>query len=228
MKKVILSALLIGGAAMAANAQANSVLVFGDLGINTRKDAGDNKTLGLNIHPGVGYQFDDHWTLGVTGSFGTTRRKASGAKDWTYNNEYTAGVFGRYTQPLNKIFAFYAQAEALYLGNSDGSTASGVKALHSNGFRATVTPAIAIMVHKGFALNFSFGGAEFETLKASGAKNAATGFNLTFGSQAHIGVSKNIFCGHGHRKGHHMKMNHGSRMEKEEIEQDKKEDNSED
>lgn len=227
MKKLILSALFVGGAAMAAQAQANSVLVFGDLGISTKKDAGDNKTFGFNIHPGVGYQFDDHWTLGVTGSFGTERTKAKGAKEWNFTNTYTAGVFGRYTLPISKIFAFYSQAEALYVGRSDGNTASGSKSVNQNGFRATLVPAIAIMVHKGFALNFAFGGAEFETMKVSGVKGSSTNFGLTFGQQITIGISKNFSCG-GHRKGHHAKMNHGSRMEKEEIEQDSKEDKSED
>jgi len=227
MKKIILSALLIGGAAVAAQAQANSVLVFGDLGINTAKDANDNKSFGFNIHPGVGYQFDDHWTLGVTGSFGTNRSKPKGAKEWGFSNTYTAGVFGRYTMPISKIFAFYSQAEALYQGQSDGSTASGSKSIKSNGFKANVVPAIAIMVHKGFALNFSFGGAEFETMKVSGVKGTSTHFGLTFGNQMNIGVPKNFACGRRH-KGHHMKMNHGSRMEKEEMEQDSKEDKSED
>lgn len=227
MKKIILSALLIGGAAVAAQAQANSVLVFGDLGINSTKNANDDKTFGFNIHPGVGYQFNDHWTLGVTGSFGTGRSKPKGAKEWDFTNTYTAGVFGRYTLPLSKIFAFYGQGEALYQGQSNGNTASGSKSLNANGFKATLVPAIAIMIHKGFALNFAFGGAQFETMKVSGVKGTSTNFGLTFGNQMNIGVSKNFSCGRRH-KGHHMKMNHGSRMEKEEMEQDSKEDKSED
>jgi opacity protein-like surface antigen len=209
MKKIILSALFIGGAATAVNAQAN-------------KDDGGNKNFRFNINPGVGYQFNDNWTVGVTGSFGTNRAKPKGAKDWGYTNEYSAGAFMRYTLPLSKIFLFYSQLDALYIGASSGTTGTGVKPPSTNGFRASLTPAIAIMVHQGFALNFGFGGVDFTTQKVSGANSSDNSFNLTWGTQVNIGVSKNIFCGHKHRKGH-MKMNHGSKVDKEDMEDDKDE-----
>ena len=222
MKKIILSALIIGGAAATVHAQANSVLVYGQLGIHSNKDAGDNKNFRFNFNPGVGYQFNDNWTVGVTGSFGTARTKAKTAKDWTYNNDYSAGAFLRYTMPVGKIFAFYNQLEALYIGSSSGTTGTGVNPPNTNGFRASLTPAVAIMVHNGFALNFGFGGIDFTTEKVSGAKGSDNSFNLTWGTQFNIGVSKNIFCGHKHRKGH-MKMNHGSKVEKEDMEDEKEE-----
>lgn len=222
MKKIILSALLIGGAAVAANAQANSVLVYGQLGIGTTKNANDDKSFHFNINPGVGYQFNDNWTAGLTGSFGTNRNKPDGAKEWTYTNSYSAGAFLRYTYPVSRIFLIYNQLEARYIGRSAGTTGSGgVKAPNVNGFMASMAPAVMIMVHKGFALNFGFGGIEFATEKTSGASSSYTSFDFTWGTQFNIGVSKNIFCGHKHRKGH-MKMNHGSRIEKEDMEDDDK------
>lgn len=222
MKKIILSALFIGGAA-AVHAQANSVLVFGQLGIHSTKDAGDNKNFRFDFNPGVGYQFNDNWTVGLTGSFGTNRSKPDGATDWSHINTYSAGAFLRYTMPVGKIFAFYNQLEALYIGSSTDNNGPGVDPPNVNGFRASLTPAVAIMVHDGFALNFGFGGIDFTTQKVSGANSSTNSFNLTWGTQFNIGVSKNILCGrHRHHKGGH-KMNHGSRMEKEEMEEDKKE-----
>lgn len=209
---------------MAANAQANSVLVFGQMGIGSKKTDNDTKTWHLDLNPGIGYQFNDNWTLGITGSFGTSRTRPNGVRDWAYTNTYSAGVFMRYTMPVGKFFAFYNQLEAGYIGRSVGNT--GLNATTNyNGFRANLTPAVAIMVHDGFALNFAFGGVDFSTIKRAGTTNATTNFDLTWGTQFNIGVSKNLFCGrmHGHRGRHHARMNHGSRMDKEELEEDAKE-----
>ena len=232
MKKIILSALLIGGAAVAANAQANSVLVYGQLGISTTKSANDDKNFNFNFHPGIGYQFNDNWTVGLTGSFGTSRLKQKGMSDWTYSNSYSAGAFLRYTMPVGKIFAFYNQLEAGYMGSSSGNTGGGPGSSNpgTNGFQVGLTPAVQIFIHDGFALNFGFGGINFYTDKVSGASGSTTHFDLTWGSQFDIAVSKNIFCGkHRHHKGH-MMMNHGSKLDKNDMDDDKeeKEEKSED
>lgn len=217
MKKLILSAMLLGGAAMAANAQANSVLVFGQIGYSSNKDANDNKVRTFNINPGVGYQFDNHWTLGVTGSFSTNRAKQNIANaEWNYSNSYGAGAFLRYTMPVGRIFAFYSQLEAGYLGRTYGTT-NTQGSISANGFRASYTPAVAIMIHDGFALNLGFGGISYETMKTSGVSGTNTAFNFTWGSQFDIGVSKNIFCHKGKHKHHGVKMNHGSNVDKEDM-----------
>lgn len=217
MKKIFLSALLIGGAAVAANAQANSVLVYGELGIGTTKSATDDKTFNFRFNPGIGYQFNDNWTVGLAGGFNTMRVRANKAKDWSFVNGYNAGVFVRHTMPVGKIFALFSHLEAGYMGTATGTTASN-STYNSNGFYARLTPAIAVYVVDGLALNFGFGGVEFNSLKFEGATQANTSFDLTWGSQFNIGVSKNIFCGkmkhHRHKGGH--KMNHGSRVEREE------------
>lgn len=228
MKKIFLSTLLIGGAAVAAHAQANSVLVYGDLGIHSSKDAADNKTRGFNINPGIGYQFNRNWTLGLAGGFGTERSRAAGATEWDFANTYNAGVFVRHTMPVGRFFALFTQLEAGYQGMSLGNTGSNSTA-NANGFYARLTPAVAVYIIDGFALNFGFGGIQFETMKASGASKSNTNFDLTWGTQFNIGVSKNILCGR-HHKGHHrgMMMNHGSKLDKHEIEEDAKEYKEED
>jgi len=209
MKRIILSALLLGSAAVTANAQANSVLVFGNLGIGASKDATEIKHFNFNINPGIGYQMDDHWTLGVEGGFGTTRSKADGATAWKYDNNYQIGAFGRFTQTLDhkNIFAFYAQLGIGYEGMTSSSPVPGGESIIKNGVYAYLVPAIAINVYRGFALNFNFGGLDFSRNKFKGAENASTGLDLQFGKQISIGISKNFMCG---KKRHHVGTNHGS------------------
>lgn len=203
MKKLILSALLMGTAAMAANAQANSVLAFGNVGFHYNSVDGGDKTREFNINPGVGYQFDHHWTLGVTGSYGSNGLKIPGASSWANVNSYSAGAFLRYTCPVGKIFAFYNQLEAGYIGQSIGGASI-------SGFKASWTPAVAVYVYDGFALNFSYGGIDYTTM--SGTQD----FNFTWGKQFNVGISKNFSC---HKHKHHgMKMNHGSQVDKEDME----------
>ncbi|MFA6060395.1 MAG: outer membrane beta-barrel protein [Taibaiella sp.] len=220
MKKVLLSALMIGAAAMSANAQANSVLVYGDLRYSTTKDAADNKTRIFNFNPGIGYQFNDYFTLGLTGSFGTARTRMNNQTEWDFNNTYSAGVFMRGTMRINRYFVMFNQLEAGYIGGANGNTGTN-STTNFNGFYASLTPAVGVIIHDGFALNFGFGGIDFKTTKLSnvvGAK-ATTSFDLTWGTQFNIGVSKNIMCGRMHKRhrGHHMMMNHGSKIEKEDM-----------
>lgn len=228
MKKLILSALLIGTAATAVNAQsiANSVLVYGDLSYTTTKDAADNKTRVFDFHPGIGYQFNDYVGAGIMGNIGTNRVRLNNQKEWNYTNTYGIGVFVRSTMRLNRIFAMYNQLEAQYIGGATGNTGTNTTSNY-NGFRASLTPAIAVYVHDGLALNFGFGGINYETTKAAGAVKGDHQFNVTWGSQVNIGVSKNLMCGRMHRKHHRggMMMNHGSRIEKEDM---KDKDESED
>lgn len=227
MKRILLAALLIGSTSLVSQAQyANSVLVYGQMGVGSSKTENDTRNWHLDLNPGIGYQFNNNWTLGLTGSFGTRRTRPNGVRDWTYTNTYSAGVFMRYTLPVGKFFAFFSQLEAGYIGSANGTTALNTTD-NSNGFRARLMPSVAVYVFDGFALNFAYGGVDFTTMKRAGSTKANTSFDLTWGSQLNIGVSKNIFCGRMHRRhhggGHHMKMNHGSRMEREEMEEDAKE-----
>jgi len=220
MKKLILSAMLLGGAAMAANAQAGSVLVFGQIGYSSEKNAADDKTRTFNVNPGVGYQFDNHWTLGVTGSFATSRSKAASSSEWGYTNTYGAGAFLRYTMPVGRIFAFYSQLEAGYIGQTWGTTNTN-GSTSANGFGASLTPAVAILISDGFALNFGYGGISYTTMKTSGVSGSNNNFDITFGNQFNIGISKNIFCNKGRHKHHGVKMNHGSSgVDKDEMKDD--------
>ena len=55
MKKLIL-ALIAAGSMATANAQSNSILLYGDLGLQTVRMQNLDKTTNWNASPGIGYQ----------------------------------------------------------------------------------------------------------------------------------------------------------------------------
>jgi hypothetical protein len=215
MKKLLLSALLLGSAATMSYAQPNSVLVYGELGIGSSKNNTDDKSFMFNFNPGVGYQFNRNWTLGLAGGFETYRDRASTATDWNFQNFYRAGVFVRHTMPINKIFFYFTHLESGYLGSAQGITSSNTTT-NGNGFYARLTPSVGVMVSHGFALNFGFGGVGYTTYKLVGDTKSHSSFDLTWGTQFNLMVTKNIFCGRKyakHRRG--PVMNHGSKVERD-------------
>ncbi len=224
MKKVLLSILFTGFVTAGSYAQPKSVLVYGDLGVSSHKTENDDKTFGFRINPGIGYQFDKYWTVGLTGSFNTDRSRSSRSREWDYYNSYSAGLFVRNTFPVSRIFFVFSQLEGGYIGGAKGNTGTNTTE-NTNGFYARLTPAVGIFVGHGFALNFGFGGISYQTSKLSGAAKANSSFDLTWGTQFNIGVSKNLRCGHHkygprkYRQGR-MHMNKGSKVMREDFDND--------
>lgn len=190
MKKLIL-ALLAVSTIGAANAQKNSILVYGNVGLNTGKtDMGkgfENRSFNWMVNPGVGYQFTDNITVGLQGGiwsqFEENRSADALQTQWMRNaseqREWQAGAFFRYTHYLGSIFSMYAQLDLNYVSGQDVSenetrtidnpSNSIVETIiygydYYNGFQAFVNPYIAINVHKGLALNFGFGGLGYRTI----------------------------------------------------------------
>lgn len=179
MKKYFLG-VFFACAGLSAYAQSNTLLVYGNLGINSSKSASDIKTSSFEFSPGVGYQWDDHWTGGLN-------LKTSSAKTGSpeiKSTSFGAGPFIRYAYPLSDIFAVYGQLNTNFLA---GKTA-GVK---MNGFESTLFPAIGVNLKNGFALNFNFGSLGFATGKVKG-QNKTNNFGLNFGSGVGFGMSKNF------------------------------------
>lgn len=213
MKKIILALLAITMIA-SANAQKNSVLLYGTLGLNlnTIDDENANTVQNnsmWNINPGVGYQFSHHFTVGIQGGFGSTRTETTSiltGKDSIYtmtSNNWSAGVFGRYTYYFNNMFSVWDQLDVSYVGGTvskenDASIISTSEDTYM-GFAAMLTPAIGIHIYDGFALNFSFGGIGFstKTTELAGTTNeiSETAFDLTLGQQVNFGITKNFNCG---------------------------------
>ena len=70
MKKLIL-ALIAAGSMATANAQSQSILLYGDLGLQTVRMQNLDKTTNWNASPGIGYQFNHNWTVGYSIELGT-------------------------------------------------------------------------------------------------------------------------------------------------------------
>lgn len=203
MKKLILT-LLAASSIMFANAQSGSWLLYGNIDFNLyhlKEGSPETQQLG-SIMPGLGYQFNENWTVGLAGGYALLSTKDAGTDKRLNASEFRIGAFARYTKNISPLFSFYTQLDAGYLGGNTTFDKEDLPGEKFNGFYAMLTPAVMVHVHNGFALNFGFGGLGYTSRKYDGADNANTNFGLTFGKQISIGVSKN-FGGHkmhGHRE----------------------------
>jgi hypothetical protein len=203
MRKLIL-VLLCAGNVVAANAQLNSVLLFGNFGggMTTQNNPGGSKDVrnSFNIMPGVGYQLCPHWTIGVEGSFNYRGDNitTSGVTDKTNTTGYGGGVFARFTQPINPMLYFYTQGDATYTTSSEYAGGKMISGSTTNGMGLNITPAIGINIRNGYGLNFSFGSIGYNYSNTPSSKTTTSGVTYNFGQQFSIGVSKNFL--------HHMRV----------------------
>lgn len=216
MKKLIL-ALLAVATVGSASAQKNSFLVYGNAGVNwTKTDngaAGTNEGTNWNITPGVGFQFNNHLTVGLQGGYGSNKgiNTIPNNKVTNTDREWQAGAFFRYTQNLNSTFFFWTQLDLSYVSGKEsnenittaGTTSTVVNTSDMyNGFQAMLMPAIGVNVHKGLALNFGIGGLGYRTVSYDKAPTTINSFGVTFGQQFNFGISKNFGCKCGKSRGH--------------------------
>lgn len=196
MKKLIL-ALLAAGTVATANAQEpRSILLYGNLGLQTTDFPDQHKTTDWNVSPGVGFQFNHNWTLGLNVSWAQSAVKQStGIK--TTDNFYGVGPFGRYSSYIcrSEIFFWFAQLDVQYRGGYTTNEGNPATAKHS-GIYANLFPALGINVGKGLALNFAVGGLGYWTDKRTDLPYSTNKFNFSFGQQVNFGLSKNFNCGH--------------------------------
>ena|ERR1700739_1182641 len=182
MKKTVLALITLVCLTKAVNAQTGSILVYGNIGFNANgKNGGagsytDNGGKGsFYINPGVGYQLNNNWTVGVEGGY-----------DYYDNGGITktsqAGAFLRYAKPIAGIFSWYTQLGLGYQGVTSGSPS-----VTNSGFYAYVSPSISAAVHNGLAVNFTFGKLEY-----SSWKNSVSTFGLNFNNGVTVGISKNF------------------------------------
>ncbi|QRE60890.1 Flavobacterial-specific protein antigen [Flavobacterium psychrophilum] len=203
MKKVLLTAIAVFTFGF-ANAQKSSILVAGTVGFNSTSQ-GDTKSSGFDFSPKVGYQFSENMTVGIEGSFrNNTETSTTGSisfgpitlpgisQETVYTNT-KIGAFFRYAQPLAGVFSAFADLGVGMQSRKTSVNTPGSTDLKSNGFYIGVTPAIGVDMKKGFCLNFAIGGLGYNTMKADadGAK-AANNFELNFGKQVSVGISKNF------------------------------------
>jgi len=199
MKKVLVAALALVSLLQAAKAQKGSVLLYGNLNVNSTKDANDSKSSEFAVMPGIGYQFSDNWTAGVNLGINGSKDEISNSGNYNKTSGFVAGPFIRYTKTLGNIFSIYGHGNFNYMSTKYKPYVGTNSTV--NGFNLNITPAIGVNVINGFALNFGFGGIDYTTSKldASGAKSSNS-FSLTFGQQVNVGISKNFGAGTAKKK----------------------------
>ncbi|MFB9078571.1 outer membrane beta-barrel protein [Flavobacterium procerum] len=181
-----------------ANAQKGSVLVMGNVSYNSQKNSGfnsENKQNGFGIQPKIGYQFHENWTAGIEGNFINVKQTSFEGSQYR-DKVYGFGGFVRYSKPLGSIFSAYADLGVGYRNRKETFTSAvGQTYNDSNGFYASVTPAIFIDISKGFGLNFNIGGLNYSSLdsdSATGSSYKTKTFGFNFGQSFSIGLSKNF------------------------------------
>ena len=174
MRKLLVAIALL--VATISNAQKGSMLLGGNVGFTSEK-IGDSKSENFEFSPKVGYQFADNWTAGVEGSVMTF--KTTGLDK---SEKYKVGGFVRYSTPLSELFAVYADLGAGYQNASLNN---------AKGMYASLTPALFINMKRGFGLNFSIGGINYDNLDGKNdPREERLGFD--FGKTFNIGISKNF------------------------------------
>lgn len=209
MKKLVLA---LAAVASVATANAQSWLVYGNANFTTQVQDADNKTLSVSVNPGIGYNFNEHWAAGVTGSFGHVSSKVGGVSG-TDLNGFTAGAFGRYTKKVSPLFSFFGQLEAGYARNSfvvDLNNPLFPTGGESNGYYASLVPAVTVNLTRCMGMNFSFGGLSYSHLTPEGANDGLDVVDFTFGKQFNVGAQW-TFGGH-KMHGHHAPMDETRRM----------------
>ena len=220
MKKLILALLVAAGSIATANAQEpKSILLYGDVHLNSVRDADLTKTTKWHANPGVGYQFNHNWTLGLSIYWGQDAVKDSAGVKNT-DNKYMVGPFARYSHYIRKseTFFWYAQFDFDYAGGyhtNEGNPATD----KYNGVYAGFYPALGVNFGRGVCLNFSIGGINYSTAKIADATYSKNTFNFDFGQTWNAGISKNFNCGHKmhshHEPGDEVHRRKADRMEDE-------------
>ncbi|MFH6958316.1 outer membrane beta-barrel protein [Flavobacterium aquidurense] len=174
MKELLLTVALF--VATITNAQKGSILLSGNIGFTSEK-IGDDKSTNFEFSPKIGYQFGDHWTVGVEGAIATLNTKGS---EKTEN--YKTGGFVRYSADISDLFSFYTDLGAGYQ-NSSSNNAKGVY--------ASLEPGLYINIKRGLALNFSIGGINYDNIDGTNSPRKER-FAFDFGKSFNIGISKNF------------------------------------
>lgn len=212
MKKLILAILAVGSVASVQAQKPGSVLLYGNVGVHTDREVFDSglpgsadqayRTTSWDFAPGVGYQFNKHFTAGLHLGISTTKSTNDDMGNVikeTRGRDLSVGLFFRHTQVLNKTFFLFNQANISYLNGNEVEQArgSGLENVDVyNGFGINWFPAVGINFTRCMALNFSFGGIGYNQrtwdLDNTPATVTNSGFAFTFGRQFNVGISANL------------------------------------
>ena len=172
-------------------AQKGSMFVYGNVGLNSTKFANESKTSSFELTPGIGYNLNKDWSVGLAFNLMSNKSTNSLGTDVSKSSTFAFGPFVRYTKNLSSTFSVYGQFDAMFGTDKSGVTpATESKTTTMN---LGVTPAVMVHVSKAVAINLSFGGLTYGTSKGdySGAKTASS-FDFNFGKNTMIGLQFNL------------------------------------
>lgn len=222
MKKLILAILAVGSVATVQAQKPGSILLYGNIGLHSDRVTHDDglpgsaditlRSTSLNFAPGVGYQFNKYFTVGLNFGIGYNKQTnddlTNPIKEMR-SRDFQIGAFFRHTQSLNKTFFLFHQVNLSYLNGNDVLQArgSGIEAKNVyNGFGLNWFPAVGINFTRCMALNFSFGGLGFGhriwDIDNTPATRTESNFNVTFGRQFNVGISANLGGSYAKKKQH--------------------------
>lgn len=211
MKKFFLAILAVGAVATAQAQKAGSILVYGSAGYSAAKETDDDglpgtadtitKNRNWHFAPGIGYQFNKNWTVGL--NFGIGMRTMSTDNgiitEETRTRELVVGPFVRYTMPINKTFFLFNQVNLGYLNGKriEDDGIAGTPDIESsyNGFGINWFPAVGVNFTKCMAFTMDFGGLGYmnRTWDMTGPQEISmSNFDFNFGRVINIGIQANL------------------------------------
>jgi Outer membrane protein beta-barrel domain len=218
MKKLLFALLAVGCFSSAMAQDPYSILLYGNLNfssdntsyLSTPYNGSYNvKYINWNVSPGVGYQFNDHWTLGLNLSWGQHASDSANTK--ITQNMYAVGPFGRYSRYFGKstVFFWYVQADLSYLA---GYTSQGGQPSFDkySGEGIDVYPAVGVNVGHDWCFTahagaLSYTGYNFNNSSSNRenyGKDNQHIFNFNLWNGVSVGFSKNFKTAH-HAVVHH-------------------------
>lgn len=183
MKKILVIIILLF-VAQDIVAQSNTILLYGNINYTHSNRVEFNREVisnNLNISPGIGYQFDDHWTAGLEFNLiHTTSKSGNSPSKSTY---FSAGPFVRYQYQLTDMFSFIT-----HLGSQFRLT----NMKDYNTMQINVSPGIRMDIKNDWALNFFFGNLGITHTNNKIAETRNSQFDVGFGRSTGLGISKNF------------------------------------
>jgi len=188
MKKLLLSmvAVVAFGLSTQAQTEKGKVLLGGNVGFNTSKSNGAEKSdVSFNIVPSVGYFVSDNFAIG-TGVGYTYDKQVS---DNNLNQAFQVSPFGRYYVDLSDQFKFFGQLSVpMAFGNnkfvSDQGDVADDKYASTTNIGVNLAPGFAFYPTKRIGIEFSVNGLAYNHFKVKNEVTGGASKNNSFGLDA--------------------------------------------
>ncbi|WP_432708084.1 outer membrane beta-barrel protein [Pedobacter sp.] len=191
MKKLVLSLVAVFAFAFATQAQTEkgNVLVGGNVGFNTSKtDGADKSDVNFKVVPSVGYFVADNFAIGTGVGYNYNKQVSRN----NLNQAFEVSPFGRYYVDLNDNFKFFGQlAVPMAFGNNkyvDANGNTGDKLATTTNIGVNLAPGFAYYPSKKVGIEFSVDGFGYNHNKV---ENELTGNKVKSNS---FGFNANTFA----------------------------------